>query len=395
MKDQKKELKSQQKMNRPMLNKDISVHIVKSGIFLRNTKSGVIYHVGKMEYAILSTFDGNHSVDELKVMNSKYMKEKQFEEFVFYANVNGLLESSEKKGKAIQITKLKKSLFCPMKLLHDGLFVKLIRIFLIVGSLVSFGILAKFISARTELVFQALFENNYLHMINILYYFTSIFVIGFFHEIAHAVMIISFGGNVFEVGVMLNYFHPAFYVDITGVEQLKSKASRICVWLAGIMSEIIIAFPMMILAFYEKSPFFLNAFFIIFNVINVSMILFNMLFVIKLDGYYILSELLEINALREKSISCILNGFTDIEIAQNSILERLIFIILGVIMVAYLPLFIMRMIIMGINHFVPTMMPIASRIMLVWGILGITLFIVRGIGARIMPYLRGRRIKDA
>ena len=251
-----------------------------------------------MEYAILSTFDGNHSVDELKVMNSKYMKEKQFEEFVFYANVNGLLESSEKKGKAIQITKLKKSLFCPMKLLHDGLFVKLIRIFLIVGSLVSFGILAKFISARTELVFQALFENNYLHMINILYYFTSIFVIVFFHEIAHAVMIISFGGNVFEVGVMLNYFHPAFYVDITGVEQLKSKASRICVWLAGIM-------------------------------------------------------------------------------------------------VAYLPLFIMRMIIMGINHLVPTMMPIASRIMLVWGILGITLFVVRGIGARIMPYLRGRRIKDA
>ena len=111
-------------------------------------------------------------------------------------------------------------------------------------------------------------------------------------------MINSFGGNVFEVGVMLNYFHPAFYVDITGVEQLKSKASRICVWLAGIMG-------------------------------------------------------------------------------------------------AYLPLFIMRMIIMGINHFVPTMMPIASRIMLVWGILGITLFVVRGIGARIMPYLRGRRIKDA
>ena len=67
-----------------------------------------------------------------------------------------------------------------MKLLHDGLFVKLIRIFLIVGSLVSFGILAKFISARTELVFQALFENNYLHMTNIVYYFTSIFVIVFF-----------------------------------------------------------------------------------------------------------------------------------------------------------------------------------------------------------------------
>lgn len=378
-------------MNRPLLNKDIKVYIVKSGIFLRNTKSGITYHVGNMEYAILSTFDGNHSIDELKVINSKYMKEKQFEEFVFYANANGLLESSEKEGKAFHITKLKKPLFCPMKVLHDGFFVKFLRLFLIVGSLVSIGVLAKFISERTSIVFQTIFENNYLHTINILYYFTSIFIIGFFHEIAHAVMIISFGGNVFEVGIMLNYFHPAFYVDITGVEQLTSKTSRICVWLAGIMSQIIIGLPMMMLAFYEKSPFFFNEFFIIFNVINVSMILFNVLFVIKLDGYYILSELLEINALREKSVSCIINGFTDEEIKQTPILERLIFIILGVIMVAYLPLFIMQIIIMGINHFVPKMMPIASKVMLVWFILVILLFTIRSI----ISHMRLRGIKNA
>jgi len=370
--------------NNPMLNRDLKIHIVKSGIFLRNTNNKRTYHIGELEYKILSTFDGKHTIDELKEINAEYMNEKQFEEFVFYANANGLLERENKSPKGFDIFKIRKPLYCPMNFLHEGKLLNILKLFLIVGSLVSLAILAWFISSRATIIFQILFTNDYLQVVNILYYFASIFIIGFFHEMGHAIMIVASGGNVFEMGVMLNYFHPAFYVDITGVEQIKSKQSRILVWIAGIMSEIIIALPTMLLAFYEKSPLYLNEFLIIFNILNTSMMIFNLLFVIKLDGYYILSELLEMKGLREKSVDSVIKGYNSRKSGNVKTQDRLIFTIIGIISVVYLPLFLMQMVITGVNHFVPNIMSIVNKVMLVWIAVGIATITIR----KIIVYIR-------
>jgi hypothetical protein len=45
---------------------------------------------------------------------------------------------------------------------------------------------------------------------------------------------INAGGHVFEVGVGLNHFNPVFYVDITGIHQIKEKSKRLEIWLAGV-----------------------------------------------------------------------------------------------------------------------------------------------------------------
>ena len=192
--------------------------------------------------------------------------------------------------------------------------------------------------------------------------------------------------SVFEFGVMLNYFHPAFYVDITGIDMIKNKQTRILVWLGGIMAQLIIALPAMVLTFYDKSPLYLNEFMIILNIINTSMMIFNLLFMIKLDGYHILSELIEINRLREKSIDTILGGI-NIDVDKNiDTRENLIFIIMGIISLVYLPLFIVRLLISGVNRFVPEILPILNITAIVLLIVGALAVIFR----RGVKHIRGK-----
>lgn len=373
-------------MNNPMLNKDLKVHIVKAGIFLRNIRNRKTYHIGEKEHKILSSFDGAHTIDELKEINSKYMNEKMFEEFIFYAYANGLLESDDKPKSKFDIFKIRKSLCCPMEFLHEGKLLKALKILMIIGTIISLAGLVWFVRSRVMLIFQILFTNDYLQAVNIFYYFMSIFLIGFFHEMGHAIMIVANGGNVFELGLMLNCFHPAFYVDITGVDQIKDKTSRILVWMAGIMAELIIALPAMIITFHENSPLFLNEFLIIFNIINTSMMIFNILFVIKLDGYYILSELLEMQRLRERSVAGIMNVYKRRESKNTGISEKMILVVIGVISVTYIPLFLMQMIITGVNHFVPSIMPVVNKVMLVWLVMALAVFVFR----KIILYVKDR-----
>lgn len=140
----------------------------------------------------------------------------------------------------------------------------------------------------------------------------------------------------------------------------------------------------MVLTFYEKSPLFLNEFLIIFNILNTTMIIFNLLFMIKLDGYYVLSELLEIHGLREKSINCVVNGYNQDK--SVNLEEKLIFTVVGVISVVYLPLFVMQMVITVVNQFVPTIMPVVSKVMLVWMAVAILFVSVR----KIRTYVKGQ-----
>ena len=203
-----------------------------------------------------------HSINELKAINEKYMSKKQLESFLFYSNTIGLLEREDVSKKTFDVFKIKKSLFCPTKVIHEGKLLNFIKTFIILGSITSLIFLSWFVSSRISFIFQALFTNNYLHTITIAYYFISIGIIGFFHEMGHAVMLVASGGNVLNL-VMLNYFHPGCPVDITGIDMIKISKRGSVAW--GIMAQLIIALPAMVLTFYDKSPLYLNEFMIIYN----------------------------------------------------------------------------------------------------------------------------------
>src|SRR5258706_426570 len=123
------------------------------------------------------------------------------------------------------------------------------------------------------------------------------------HELGHAFSCRRFGGEVHELGIMFLVFVPAPYVDASSAWSLPSKWQRVFVGAGGMIFELFVA---AICAFIWKytdpttlvSKLAYNAMFIA----TVTTILFNANPLLRYDGYYILSDLLEIPNLRQQSM---------------------------------------------------------------------------------------------
>ncbi|MCY2929117.1 MAG: biotin/lipoyl-binding protein [Planctomycetota bacterium] len=131
-----------------------------------------------------------------------------------------------------------------------------------------------------------------------------------FHEFGHAFACKKFGlraggGEVHAMGVMMLVFTPMPYVDASSAWAFRRKWHRIIVGAAGMMVELAIAAVaafVWVATFTGKSPTALNA--LAFNVMficSVSTLIFNGNPLLRFDGYYILSDLLEIPNLSQRA----------------------------------------------------------------------------------------------
>ena len=122
------------------------------------------------------------------------------------------------------------------------------------------------------------------------------------HESAHALTCMNFGGEVTELGFMLIYFMPAFYANVSDAYLFDKKWHKYWVTLAGGYSELILC-SFSVFAWWLTQP---DAFVhhLAYNIMvfaGVSTIIFNYNPLIKLDGYYLLSDILEMLNLRGSS----------------------------------------------------------------------------------------------
>src|SRR3954452_16356622 len=139
--------------------------------------------------------------------------------------------------------------------------------------------------------------------INYLWLFLTFCGIKLIHELGHAFTCRRFGGEVHELGIMFLVFVPAPYVDASSAWSLPSKWQRMFVGMGGMIFELFVA---AVCAFVWKytdptslvSKLAYNTMFIA----SVTTILFNANPLLRYDGYYILSDLLEIPNLRQKSM---------------------------------------------------------------------------------------------
>lgn len=182
---------------------------------------------------------------------------------------------------------------------------------------------------------------NYIHLHNIIFYFLTFFIMAFIHENAHAIVLASYGVLPGRMGVMLSYFHPSCYIEVTGINKIKSKFGRIQVWLAGIISQICLFAVCLYIILNCKLNATMFDFMLIACIVNFALIFFNLFYVIKLDGYHILCDLMEDNFLREEAIQYIMNPFAPIESQKQS---TLIYTIVGLVCLAYMPAFVVGVI---------------------------------------------------
>ena len=122
-----------------------------------------------------------------------------------------------------------------------------------------------------------------------------------FHEFGHGITCKHFGGDCHELGFMLLVLTPCLYVNVSDSWMIPSKWKRAMIGAAGVYIECFIASICTFLWWFSQPGLFNYLCLNIMFLSSVSTIVFNINPLLRYDGYYILSDLLEIPNLRQKA----------------------------------------------------------------------------------------------
>lgn len=114
------------------------------------------------------------------------------------------------------------------------------------------------------------------------------------HEFAHGLVCRRFGGDTHEAGVLFLLFMPLPYVDVTSSWRFGSKWQRVFVAAAGMYAEVFVAALAAIAWANTTSPFVQHHACNIMLTAGFVTVLFNINPLMRFDGYYIVSDLLEL-----------------------------------------------------------------------------------------------------
>jgi putative peptide zinc metalloprotease protein len=121
------------------------------------------------------------------------------------------------------------------------------------------------------------------------------------HEFGHAFACRKFGGEVHTMGIMFMIFTPVPYVDVTSSWSIRSRWRRALVGSAGMIVELFVA-AIAAVVWARSAPGVVHS--LAYNmmfVASVSTLVFNLNPLLRFDGYYILSDLLELPNLGQRS----------------------------------------------------------------------------------------------
>ena len=127
-------------------------------------------------------------------------------------------------------------------------------------------------------------------------------VIGFFHESSHGLTCKHFGGEVHSMGLMFLYLAPCFYVDVSACWVSATRLQRLATIIAGIWIEMVMCGIAMII--WTNTPVgepIHDFAYEIILITGLAVIVINLNPLIKLDGYYFLTEWIGIPDLKERS----------------------------------------------------------------------------------------------
>ena len=160
------------------------------------------------------------------------------------------------------------------------------------------------VSNLKELIYQG---RDVLAPDNLFLLYVSMVIIKVFHEFGHSFACKAFGrrngsgGQVHTMGVMFLVFLPLPYMDASSAWAFRKKGHRVIVGLAGMMVELFIAaIAAVVWANTSTGTLHIIAHNMIF-IAGVSSLLFNGNPLLRFDGYYILSDLVEIPNLGDRS----------------------------------------------------------------------------------------------
>lgn len=122
------------------------------------------------------------------------------------------------------------------------------------------------------------------------------------HEFGHASVVKRYGGEVHTLGVMFMLLVPLPYVDATASWSFRDKSKRMLVGAAGMLTEFFIASIALIIWANLGGGILKNLAYNVIIMASVSTVLFNINPLMRFDGYYMLTDLLDMPNLQQRSV---------------------------------------------------------------------------------------------
>lgn len=287
--------------------------------FVEDEVNGKFYRIGLGQYVFLTMLDGRRTVATALMKTASLAREHAISEseageFCKWAIESGLIESETGNSTARRVENLERiqkqklmtymnPMMIQMRLFSPESFLNAIMPFvgwlvsplgaLIWISVVVFGFSSllrhwvEFVSNRVS-SFGA---------VDVLWIAFTWMLLKLVHELAHSVVCRKFGGRVSAFGFLLLLFIPMPFVDVTSSWKFDNKWKRILVSAAGMLTEIFIAaIACWIWVNSNPGPLQYHAGNVIITA-TLHTLLFNINPLMRFDGYYMMSDWMEISNL--------------------------------------------------------------------------------------------------
>jgi putative peptide zinc metalloprotease protein len=323
-------------------------------VVVKDPVTGRFFRLREVEYFICQQLDGATSLEVIRNRTeekfSAPLAASTLEQFIETLRRGGLLQNGNAEPTHHRIDEqrrirgsllyLRFKAFDPDHLL-DRLLPKLPFLFTPSFLIVS-GALVLFALSLTVLNWEQIERDLWgLYRFDTLFWISlTLFLTITAHEFAHGLTCKYFGGEVHEMGFLLMYFQPAFYTNVSDSWLFPEKSKRLWVTFAGAYFDLVLwgaATLLWRITDPDTWPHFAALFVMATSGVRS---LFNLNPLIKLDGYYLLSDYLEIPNLRQKCFRYIgarvarLLG-RDSDVKEVTPKERRIYLIYGLLGLAY------------------------------------------------------------
>lgn len=165
------------------------------------------------------------------------------------------------------------------------------------------------------------------------------------HELGHGFTCKYFGGQVHEIGAMLIYFEPAFFCNVNDAWTFPELRARLWVTAAGSWIQLVVA-GVAAIVWWSATPGTLLSEVALAAVLigGITTVFMNLNPLIPLDGYYALSDYLEVPNLRQRAFAHVTWWLKarvlglDVSQPPADNREQRIFLIYGVLAASYITL---------------------------------------------------------
>ena len=187
-------------------------------------------------------------------------------------------------------------------------------------------------------------------------------IVGFSHEAAHGLTCKNYGGEVHQMGFLLIYFSPAFYVDVSDMYLFDDDTKRFWTVFSGLYSTGFLGALGLIAWYFSIPGTFANDWAYKFVLMcSITTIIMNLNPLMKYDGYYALSQWLKIDNLLEDSVPYLRQWIVHYLSGGREPVERVsrrkhrIYLIYGILHILYANLIVLVILFFVKNVAVSTM----------------------------------------